>query len=285
MIAAAVNRVMLRGNLRLQSRPPSRLDGESLSAAFAHARTCANQPRGLVRAPEGASVPSSGAPARDSVTLLRLRRSAYGWTMRTYCPPVDVSPFVRDGQLQVEELNVCFEEARAGLPGGHEEPAFSRAEPVTLRLIPLEVPLPPRDTEQTLQEVQGCKALLLEIIRRAAYDWVLYRSSRRLLNKQLAESAYSWLFKEGPGTEEWEGRSREGKSITAFVTICSMLDLDVESVRGHIRRLTPKNVMSVGRPAEYRRKAPSLPAHGSRSASLPRRSRYDTEEVEGRDDA
>jgi hypothetical protein len=105
-----------------------------------------------------------------------------------------------------------------------------------------------------LQEVNGCKTLLLEIIRRAAYDWVLYRSHTRITQRVLADQAYRWLFEEVPGTVDWTERMREKKYITSFVAICEGLDLDPITVRGHIRRLTPKNVMSVGRPAEYRRR-------------------------------
>lgn len=102
-------------------------------------------------------------------------------------------------------------------------------------------------------EMNGCKALLLEIIRRAAYDWVLYRTSERMQNKKLADDAYNWLFKEGPGHQSWVERSLNKKDITSFMAICEALDLDPETVRNHVRRLTVKNVMSVGRPAEYRR--------------------------------
>jgi hypothetical protein len=103
------------------------------------------------------------------------------------------------------------------------------------------------------QEIMGSKSLLLEIIRRAAYDWVLYRSSRRLPQKKLAEESFTWLFKEEPGHKDWDERAANGKHMTSFVGICSALDLDVNTLRGHIRRMTAKNVTSVGRPAEYRR--------------------------------
>lgn len=120
------------------------------------------------------------------------------------------------------------------------------------------LPTPKRRTleeeELLQQEINGCKALLLEIVRRAAYDWVLYRSSRRLLHKTLAEHAYHWLFVERDGGSEWAERERHGKHITSFVGICEGLGLDVDLVRKHIKRLTPKNVLSVGRPAEYRRR-------------------------------
>lgn len=101
----------------------------------------------------------------------------------------------------------------------------------------------------TQQEVVGCKALLLEIIRRASYDWVLYRQSSRLPQKKLAEEAYHWIFVEESGEE----RTKNGKHLTGFVAICDLLDLDPDSVRARIRLLTVANVMSVGRPAEYRR--------------------------------
>jgi hypothetical protein len=127
-------------------------------------------------------------------------------------------------------------------------------EPALISVPVISPPPPRRDEELILQEVNGCKTLLLEVIRRAAYDWVLYRSSRRLLHRTLAEQAFRWLFLEGPGTPDWEERKREGKHITSFVVICESLDLDPSAVRRHIRRLTPKNVTSVGRPAEYRRR-------------------------------
>lgn len=112
----------------------------------------------------------------------------------------------------------------------------------------------PRDPELLLQEINGCKTLLLEIIRRTAYDWVLYRGKTRLVQRELADRAYRWLFEEVPGTADWSERMRDKKYITSFVAICEALDLDPDTVRKHIRRLTPKNVMSVGRPAEYRRR-------------------------------
>jgi len=114
--------------------------------------------------------------------------------------------------------------------------------------------LQPRTHALIDQEIRGTKTLLLEVVRRAAYDWVLYRTSTRLLHKKLAEDAYTWLFEEEAGHPNWDERNRQGKSITAFLTICSELDLDAKTVRNYVRRLTVKNVMSVGRPAEYRRR-------------------------------
>jgi hypothetical protein len=110
------------------------------------------------------------------------------------------------------------------------------------------------DEALVLQEINGAKTLLLEVIRRAAFDYVLYRGSRRLAQRILADQAYAWLFTERPGTKDWNLRAREGKWITSFEAICEALDLDAEGVRAHVRKLTPKHVVSVGRPAEYRRR-------------------------------
>ena len=117
----------------------------------------------------------------------------------------------------------------------------------------------PREHALIAQEINGCKVLLLEVVRRAAYDWVLYRTSRRMLHKKLAEDAYYWLFVEEPGHPNWTERAKVGKHITSFLTICNELDLDADTVRSYVRRLTIKNVMSVGRPAEYRRRSACPP--------------------------
>lgn len=123
-----------------------------------------------------------------------------------------------------------------------------------------------RDEALILQEINGSKTLLLEVIRRAAYDYVLYRGNRRLAYRILAEQAHAWLFTERPGTKDWNLRQREGKFITSFEAICEALDLDPDSVRNHVKRLTPRNVMSVGRPAEYRRKDVFSSSHGEDDA-------------------
>jgi hypothetical protein len=102
-------------------------------------------------------------------------------------------------------------------------------------------------------EASACRALLLEIVRRAAFDWVLYRSSSKLINKQLAESAFHWLFVEEPDSATWSMRCKNGKSITGFVSICELLDLDPDKVRDRIRLLTKKEIMNAGRPAERRK--------------------------------
>jgi len=111
-----------------------------------------------------------------------------------------------------------------------------------------------------MREAEGARALLLEVVRRAAYDWVLYRSSRRIDQRQLAEDAYTWLFSEEEGHPNWALRHAEHKDITAFLNICQELDLDVCRVRNYIKNLTPNKVMSSGRPPENGRATDHSPA-------------------------
>lgn len=131
-------------------------------------------------------------------------------------------------------------------------------QPLVAREVSKETP--PDPIGERMREAEGARALLLEIVRRAAYDWVLYRSSTRLDQKILAEDAYIWLFVEDEDHPNWNVREQEEKELTAFVTICNELDLDVEKVRAHIRRLTPNKVMSSGRPPENSRASDHSPA-------------------------
>jgi hypothetical protein len=103
-------------------------------------------------------------------------------------------------------------------------------------------------------EAASCRALLLEVIRRASYDWVLYRTSSKLQSKQLAESAFHWLFVEDEKSKQWQQRSRNGKGMMSFLTICETLDLEPRNVRRRVRELTSKDIMGAGRPAEHRKK-------------------------------
>jgi len=109
----------------------------------------------------------------------------------------------------------------------------------------------PREDALRRQEISGCQNLLLEVIRRAAYDWVLYRNSRRMVQRVIAEQAYTWLFVEMPGTADWHKRERYGLQATSFLAICDNLDLDPQRIRQHIQRLTPQNIVGT-RPAQAR---------------------------------
>lgn len=104
-----------------------------------------------------------------------------------------------------------------------------------------------------LLESSSCRALLLEIVRRASYDWVLYRTSSKLANRMLADNAYHWLFVEEEGTPAWKQREQNNKELTGFIAICEALELDVQQVRKRIRTLTDKHIMGAGRPAEKRK--------------------------------
>lgn len=104
-----------------------------------------------------------------------------------------------------------------------------------------------------LLESSSCRALLLEIVRRASYDWVLYRTSSKLANRMLADNAFHWLFVEEEGTPAWEQRELNDKELTGFVAICDALELDVSQVRKRIRTLTSRDIMGAGRPAEKRK--------------------------------
>lgn len=108
-------------------------------------------------------------------------------------------------------------------------------------------------------DIGNVRALLLEIVRRAAYDWVIYRNNRRLAHRKVAQDAYVWLFLEGPGHPDWIERGREGWSFFSFISICEALDLDPGSVRQHIRKLTPRRIQSMGRPPTHRHLPPPKP--------------------------
>jgi len=102
-------------------------------------------------------------------------------------------------------------------------------------------------------ESSACRALLLEVIRRAAFDWVLYRTSSKLPNRQLAESAYFWLFVEEPESTVGALRRKNGKELTGFVSICDLLEIDPEQLRSRVRLMTERDIMGAGRPAERRK--------------------------------
>lgn len=123
------------------------------------------------------------------------------------------------------------------------------------------LPQPPRSPQQDSEQGILSKALLLEIVLRAASDWVLYKSHARMLYREWANDAYVWLFEEEPGHPRWKERRGAGKALTSFIAICEALDYDPDVVRRYIRTLTPQRIMSMGRPAEYRRRPPRLPEH------------------------
>jgi len=169
-----------------------------------------------------------------------VRIHAFCGLIRTFA---DMQPRTRDIELQAEICLWCIEfDLKRLLHDGAPPP-------------PASIPLPPAGIEHWVreQEVVGAKSLLLEVVRRAAADWVLYRSSTRLQNRVLAEEAWRWLFEEGPGLPEWDERRATGKELTSFLGICTILDFDPQELRNKIKELTAAQVVGMGRPAEYRR--------------------------------
>jgi len=108
------------------------------------------------------------------------------------------------------------------------------------------------DTHDEALKASRCRALLLEVIRRAAHDWVLYRTTSKLELRQLALGAHTWLFEERPGHPWWALRHKEGEPFLAFLNICETLDLSPEKVRSRVREMTVRDIVTAGRPAERR---------------------------------
>lgn len=160
-----------------------------------------------------------------------------------------LQPFVDDLAGSLKALRapevVVFEEPVEPPPRAVEPPP-----------VPVESEWDP-DPPEALMEASRSRALLLELIRRAAHDWVLYRTSRRMDQRELAQDAFIWLFEERPGHPRWEIREQEGMQLTAFLNICELLDLDPDFVRNRVRQMTPHGIKMAGRPAEnrYRRGA------------------------------
>lgn len=93
----------------------------------------------------------------------------------------------------------------------------------------------------------GTKALLIEVVRRAAYDWVLYRQDSRPSYRGMAMDAYVWLFQEEPGHTLWEERRDRGELGMSFLGICESLGLDPGAIRDGICKLTPHRIRTLGR--------------------------------------
>lgn len=96
------------------------------------------------------------------------------------------------------------------------------------------------------------RTLLTDVIRRAAHDWVLYRTSSRMDQRELAYDARVWLFEEDEKHPWARIRKREGRELTSFLSICEIIDVDPDFAREQIRKLTVRDVKMAGRPAERR---------------------------------
>jgi len=111
-----------------------------------------------------------------------------------------------------------------------------------------------------------CKSLLLEIMKRAAHDWVLYRASTRMDRRELANDAFVWLFEEEPGHPRWAIREKSGHTITSFIAICEALDIDPKNVREHIKGLNAPAILRASKPKKEqkrpRKNADDVQQHG-----------------------
>lgn len=112
------------------------------------------------------------------------------------------------------------------------------------------------EDDEAVESLDGTqvRALLLEVIRRAAHDWVLYRTSSRLEHRELAHDAYVWLFEEEAGHPWRRLREENGTELMSLESICEVIDIDIEVVRESVTRLTAKKIKTAGRPPERRKR-------------------------------
>lgn len=103
-------------------------------------------------------------------------------------------------------------------------------------------------------ESSRCKALLLEIVKRAIHDWILYRGHSEITKATYAHDAYYWLFVEDEQHPSFKERIKNKSTITSFVVICELTDLQPKSLREHIKTLKVSDIMGTGRPVEHRRR-------------------------------
>lgn len=100
-------------------------------------------------------------------------------------------------------------------------------------------------------DAQGCKRFLLEVLRRAIYDWACFKGRRGKAGEVWRE-ANTWLFIEGPGHPWWEQRAREGLEHLSFLSICERLDKDPALMREAAAGFDMETVINTGRPPLHR---------------------------------
>lgn len=87
-------------------------------------------------------------------------------------------------------------------------------------------------------EIPPSHRLLVAIIRRAVWDYVLYKDVKAKKDPVLHEigvDAARWLFWDGEEETDEEGRY-------SFIHICSSLDLDPRKIRDIAARLTREDI-------------------------------------------
>jgi len=111
-----------------------------------------------------------------------------------------------------------------------------------IAVAPLLLDYAPRSVfRPCIQDGEGERLLLASIIRRAAFDIVLYRNSPRLVDRLVGVQAYQWMFKEEP--ERQHPRDR----FTSFLNICEILNQDPEWIRSQTLKLRKTDVKKYDR--------------------------------------
>jgi hypothetical protein len=133
---------------------------------------------------------------------------------------------------------------------------------------------------QIPRDATRCKALLFEVLKRAASDYVLYKQHSKMLMRELAEEAHTWLFLEDEDHANFRDRENSAfetatgekvygtRSLTSFLSICDYLDLSPGAVRKRVLEMDVRSIISAGRPAENRKiHATDATSHVSHSLS------------------
>lgn len=90
------------------------------------------------------------------------------------------------------------------------------------------------DAEEAPRPLVPEQRLLLAVLRRAVWDYVLYRESVDTAKHQLSVEAQEWLFSD---VDEW----------MSFMFICKSLDINPSRIRRYADIITRKEIENVGR--------------------------------------
>lgn len=107
--------------------------------------------------------------------------------------------------------------------------------------------LPPMESQSI-----AYRGLLAGVLRRAIFDWVLYRDHPSIMRRRIAGEAYIWLFIEGPGYPTWRRRLKEHLELLSFISICESLSLSKEQVRRVAEQVSKGDIRRLGRPPTNR---------------------------------
>jgi hypothetical protein len=83
------------------------------------------------------------------------------------------------------------------------------------------------------------KLLLASILRRAVYDIVLYKTSKRLVLQRRYQDAKRWMFENDMTHMPHEDR------FTSFLSICSLLDQDPADIRKKTLNLRREDIRKI----------------------------------------